>query len=451
MDTPVYDYMKNYAASGTVRCHMPGHKGRSAEEGLSHAFALDITEIAGADSLFEADGIIAQSERNMSRLYHTAETVYSAGGSTLCIQAMLALTKQEGRQVVAVRNVHRAFLNACALLGIDPQWIMPEYSGGILSGSIAPEAAEWTLKRCTAPACLYVTSPDYTGKTADIRSLAEICRKHGARLLVDNAHGAHLAFLPENIHPMNLGADLCCDSAHKMLPALTGAAMLHTSCSEYVGRLKQAMSFFGSTSPSYLVMASLDLCNRYICDNIASDIAGNLRNIEKLKGHFAGRFEFAESEPFHITVKAAESGYDGNELAHRLREMGAECEYSDTSLLILLMSPMSRTEDYARLTEALSYAAERSHKRKPVRDRLTLALPKRAMSIREAAFAPSEEIPVEEAEGRICASVKVPCPPAIPIAASGEVIDRSCIEMFKWYGINKVLVVGALSERPCLS
>ena len=441
METPVYDYLKKYAASGTVRCHMPGHKGHSAEDHLQSAFALDITEIEGADSLFEADGIIAQSESNMSRLYHTVRTVYSAGGSTLCIQAMLALMKQEGRKVFAVRNVHRAFLNACALLDIDPEWIMPEYSGGILSGITDCNAVGAALKKCNAPSCLYVTSPDYTGKTADIRTLAEICHRHGAKLIVDNAHGAHLAFLPENIHPIELGADLCCDSAHKMLPALTGGAMLHTSCTEYAGKLKQAMSFFGSTSPSYLIMASLDLCNKYICNSINEDITENLRNIQKFREHFSGRLDLAGSEPFHITVKAAESGFDGNELAHRLRENGAECEYSDSSLLILLMSPMSRTEDYAALTEALDRAVAKSHRHNPVKDRFTTAQPKKVMSIREAAFAPSEEIPVGEAEGRICASVKVPCPPAIPIAASGEVIDRSCIELFRRYNIPTVLVV----------
>ena len=438
METPVYDFLMKYNASGNVRCHMPGHKGRTSAD--FSAFEMDITEISGADSLFEADGIIAQSEKNMSRLYRTAQTVYSAGGSTLCIQAMLALMKQDGRKVFAVRNVHRAFLNACALLDIQPEWIMPEYSGGILSGTVDISEAERLLKKCSEHACLYITSPDYTGRTADIRGLAETCHKYGAKLLVDNAHGAHLAFLPENIHPIELGADLCCDSAHKMLPALTGAAMLHTSCGEYVGRLKQAMSFFGSTSPSYLIMASLDLCNKYICESINSDIAENLRNIEKLKKHFSRRLVFVHSEPFHLTVKAAESGYDGNELAHHLRENGAECEYSDSSLLILLMSPMSSAEDYARLTEALDKALSASHKHRRSADKLTLALPKRVMTIREAVFAPSEEIPVEEAEGRICASVKVPCPPAIPIAASGEMIDRSCIEIFKRYGISTVLI-----------
>ena len=444
METPIYDFLKNYADSGTVRSHMPGHKGRSVSGTLAPAFSLDITEIAGADSLFEADGIIAQSEKNMSRLYCTEQTVYSAGGSTLCIQAMLALMKQDGRQVIAFRNVHRAFLNACALLDIEPVWIMPDYSSGILSGNFDIAAVERMLKKSRKKACLYVTSPDYTGKTADISSLSKLCHKYDAKLLVDNAHGAHLAFLPENIHPIHLGADLCCDSAHKMLPALTGAAMLHTSDKDYADRLKQAMSFFGSTSPSYLIMASLDLCNKYIRESISGDIAENLRHIERLKAHFADRLIFAESEPFHITVNCAESGFYGNELAQLLRDSDAECEYSDSSLLILLMSPMSDMKDYAKLTEALDKAVSAAEKHSPVTEKITLALPKKAMSIRKAAFSPSEEIRIEEAEGRICASVKVPCPPAIPIAASGEVIDRSCIELFRRYNIPTVLVI---SER----
>ncbi|MBP5579159.1 MAG: amino acid decarboxylase, partial [Ruminococcus sp.] len=134
MDTPIYDFLRSYADSGILRAHMPGHKGNAPAAELGKLFALDITEIKGADSLFETEGIIAQSESNTAKLYGSRASVFSAGGSTLCIQAMLAIMKQEGRRVIAVRNVHRAFLNAAALLGLDVQWIMPEYSGGILSG-----------------------------------------------------------------------------------------------------------------------------------------------------------------------------------------------------------------------------------------------------------------------------------------------------------------------------
>lgn len=443
MKTPIYDFLKRYTDSEMLRCHMPGHKGKTLCGGFEKMFESDITEIDGADSLFESGGIIAESEKNMSDLYKTAATVYSAGGSTLCIQAMLAIMKNENRKVFAARNVHRAFLNAAALLDIDVEWLMPEYSSGILSGEIHPEIIEEKLSACREPSCVYITSPDYTGKTADIKAISEVCRQYGSRLLVDNAHGAHLAFFEKSVHPIALGADMCCDSAHKMLPALTGAAMLHTGRSEYAALLKPAMSLFASTSPSYLIMLSLDLCNRYISESIKSDIEMNLEYLAKLREDFSGELIFADTEPFHVTIKASESGFDGNEFAEILRKNGVECEYSDIWTVILLMSPMNREDDYTRLSSALKSAvglAERCANRFDSGTFLK-KLPERAMSIRSAVFSASEEIPVEMSEGRICGAVRVPCPPAIPIAASGEIIDRECIKIFQKYGISAVNVL----------
>lgn len=441
MNTPIYDFIQKYISSGTLRCHMPGHKGISPENGFEALYSGDITEITGADSLFEADGIIAESEKNMSFLYGTAATVYSAGGSTLCIQAMLAIMKQEKRRIIAVRNVHRSFLNAAALLDLDIEWIMPHYTDGILSGEIDPDEVESRLRSCDRPACLYVTSPDYTGRIADIKELAGICHKYGARLAVDNAHGAHLHFFGTSLHPVSLGADICCDSAHKTLPALTGAAMLHTSRQEYVSLLKPAMSLFASTSPSYPVMMSLDLCNKYISEHIREDVRKNLAYLRDFREHFAGRLEFADSEPFHITVRARDSGYSGSELADLLRKNGAECEYADSEILILLMSPVCCEEDYIRLSAALETALASAGRCKRTAFNCSFDLPDKAMSIREAVFSTSEEINVENSEGRICGAVRVPCPPAVPIAASGEVINRKCINIFRNYGISTVSVV----------
>jgi arginine/lysine/ornithine decarboxylase len=226
-----------------------------------------------------------------------------------------------------------------------------------------------------------------------------------------------------------------------MLPALTGAAMLHTSSEKYAGMLRQCMSLFASTSPSYLIMASLDLCCKYISEQIRADISTNLEYINCFREAFADRLSFAEGDPFHITIKAGESGLSGADLAEKLRRNGAECEYADTSLVILLMSPMNTAPDYVKLGGVLERALADTRAAEPSGGGVVLPLPERAMSIRDAAFAPSVEIPVEEAEGRICASVKVPCPPAVPIAASGEVISRECIELFRRYGIPAVLVV----------
>ena len=441
MNTPVYDFLKKYAQSGTLRCHMPAHKGIAPVPALSEMYSFDITEISGADSLFEAGGIIAQSEKNMSELYGTAGTVYSAGGSTLCIQTMLYIMKSENRKIFAIRNVHRAFLNAVALLDIDVEWILPEYSTGILSGNININTVENLLKNCDVPSALYVTSPDYTGKIADISVLAEICHKYNARLIVDNAHGTHLKFMKNDIHPISLGADMCCDSAHKMLPALTGSAMLHTSVPEYVPLLKQAMSMFGSTSPSYLIMMSLDLCNKYIEDSIKSDIESNITYIDSFRWDFSDRLIFSDSEPFHITIKASESGYNGNELADLLRRYGVECEYSDSTVIVLLMSPVCTGCDYDILYNALSEALEVCHKIPPYTTDFIPVLPERVMSVHDAVFSECETVPVEKAVGRVCASVKVPCPPAIPIVASGERIDKNSVNIFRKYGISEVIVV----------
>lgn len=439
MNTPIYNFIKKYDKNNILRCHMPGHKGRYNVRETEMLCRFDITEISGADSLFEAEGIILESEKSMSRLYNTAATLYSAGGSTLCIQGMLGAMRDDGRRIIAVRNVHRAFLNSAALLGLEVEWVMPNYKNGILSGEIPLEAIENKLKS-GGKACVYVTSPDYTGRMADIGAISEICRKYGALLIVDNAHGAHLHFLPKSLHPIALGADICCDSAHKMLPALTGAAMLHMADRRFEEPLRRNMGLFGSTSPSYLIMMSLDLCLDYLDNGIRRDIAENLMYADKFRQRFENRLDFVDGDPFHITINAAESGFNGNELAEFLRGNGVECEYSDDAVIILLMSPMNRAGDYSRLETALESALSKASRKRREPQVALKAIPEKAMDIREAVFSPCEEIPVERAEGRICAAVKVPCPPAVPIAVSGEIIDGNCIEIFRSYGIKTVLV-----------
>ena len=439
MNTPIYDFLTQYSSSDTLRCHMPGHKGRSFSGAMHELSRLDITEIKGADSLFEADGIIAQSERNMASLYGSAAAAYSAGGSTLCIQAMLAIMKQEGRTVYAVRNVHRAFLNAAALLGIEVDWIMPEYSGGILSGRIGPETVRKAMSG-SKNAALYVTSPDYTGRIADIAALAEVCHDIGARLIVDNAHGAHLAFFERNIHPISLGADMCCDSAHKTLPALTGGAYLHISRAASASlreSAKTAMAMFGSTSPSYLTLASLDLCNRYLADgyqNRLREMCGHLE--EAQKALTAAGWQIEPSDPLRLTVRAP-AGMTGGQLANRLRESGVECEYADPDFLVLMLTPENSAADIERLLHAFGtndavYAPQPS---------LPLARGERVCSAREALFAPRETIPAAQSLGRVCGAPTVGCPPAIPIAVSGERIGPEALELFRRYGVERVEVL----------
>ncbi len=441
MNTPVYDFLTEYAQCDPVRLHMPGHKGRFGAPMLQKAAALDITEITGADSLFEASGILAESEKNAASLYGTAYTFYSCGGSTLCIQTMLLLMKQQGRTVLAARNVHRAFLNACVLLDLPVQWLYPRKSDGILSGTYDLADFEAALQAQNRPACVYVTSPDYLGRMADIAGLAELCRRYHAKLLVDNAHGAHLAFLPWQCHPVQLGADYCCDSAHKMLSGLTGTAYLHvrSDIDAAPERIRDAMAMFGSTSPSYLMLASLDWCNRELASPLfRKQLEEVLSRIQQLKCRFSPRYCFIDGDPMHLSVDALTGGIDGRELAAYLEQNGVFVEYADAYHVVLLCSAANTDGDFDILEELLErFAPTRSG----AAEKYELPRPETVCGIREAALAPQEIVPVEESIGRICAAVKVPCPPAVPIVLSGERIDEACIRVCRAYGITEISVV----------
>ena len=213
MDTPICDFVRAYARTNALRLHMPGHKGAPLL-GMEH---LDITEIDGADSLYEASGIIARSEENASRLFG-CKTMYSTEGSSQCIRAMLYLVQLHARQngrkprIAAGRNAHKSFLTAAALLELEVDWLYPKANAGYLSCMLTPADLTAYLEQAPEiPAAIYLTDPDYLGNLVDLASIAEVCRRYGVLLVVDNAHGAYLKFLPRSRHPMDLGADLWSD------------------------------------------------------------------------------------------------------------------------------------------------------------------------------------------------------------------------------------------------
>lgn len=443
MTTPIADFVRAYAEGNISRLHMPGHKGKS----FLGCEAFDITEIQGADSLYEADGIIAESEKNASKLFDSGCTLFSTEGSSQCIRAMLYLTmlrKKEGERpvVVAARNVHKAFIYAAALLDFDVIWLWPEEdSKSICSCYISPRQVEQILKENMGRiAAVYVTSPDYLGGQADIEGIAKVCHRYETVLAVDNAHGAYLRFLEPSQHPLDLGADICCDSAHKTLPVLTGGAYLHISKNapeEFKRQAKYAMSLFGSTSPSYLIMTSLDLCNKYLAEDHRLRLEETISRKEKvcLKLEAAG-WRVRESDPLKLTIEIP-NGVEKQELTHKLRENGVECEYADPDFLVFMITPENKEKDFKQLLLALGENKYTYGKKQ----KLPAAQTKQVMSIRDTMFSESESVSVKEALGRICRVPTVSCPPAIPIAVPGEVIDESILELFEYYGIQKIDVV----------
>jgi len=443
MTTPICDFVSRYAKSDILRLHMPGHKGEARLGGEP----FDLTEVMGADSLYEASGIIRESERNASALFG-CDTFYSTEGSSLCIRAMLLLLRQyageSGREplILAGRNVHKTFLSGVSLLDMDVEWL---YGGGD-SYLTCEIRADWLEEKLSSmkklPVAVYLTTPDYLGNDVDWESIAEVCHHHGVLLAADCAHGAYLRFLTPSRYPTDRGVNLCCSSAHKTLPVLTGGAYLHISSAApacFSDRAKDAMAMFGSTSPSYLILQSLDAANAILAGSYPAELSAFAERVAELRADAEKMgYVFVGNEPMKLTLDTKKYGYLGTDYAELLRESGIECEFADPDFVVLMLTPNVGETGIGRLHHAMCAI--------PRRETILETPPRihaceRAMTPREAMLAPSECVEVQMCEGRILASASVGCPPAVPIAVCGERLDGAAIRAFAYYGIDRIRVV----------
>lgn len=440
MKTPIVSFLKSYQEKSPVRMHMPGHKGA----GILGFEGMDLTEIYGADELFAAEGIIKESEQNASSLFG-CPTYYSTQGSTLCIQTMCTILCQDAKskgkkpKILAGRNAHRSFIHAAALLDFEIAWLYG--NSDYLSCKIHAEDLEKAIIE-NLPTAVYLTNPDYLGNLLDIQSLASICKKHNVLLAIDNAHGAYLRFLEPSLHPIDLGADLCCDSAHKTLPVLTGGAYLHLSDSlnqVWKNDVKHFMEYFSSTSPSYLIMASLDAANEVLDTTFRNSLFECIQRVDILKNALIQHgYTILSGEPMKITISTKEFGYTGNEIANLLMECDIYPEFYDSDYIVLMPSPYNTKDDLKRLETCLCKIERKSvvFNSFPKLERA-----RKVMNVRQAVFAPSMTLNISKSLGQVCSSVSVSCPPAILPVIPGEVISESSVEVMKYYGIETVRVV----------
>ena len=442
MNTPICDFVRDYAARRPDRLHMPGHKGRGEAE------QLDITEITGADVLYHPRGIILESEKNAAALFGSRRTVYSAEGSSLSIRAMVFLAMQDARKqgktprIAAGRNAHKVFITAAALLDVQVQWLYPAQTGGLLTCQITPETLEEALRNGEPVTAVYITSPDYLGNVADISGLSRVCRRYGCLLLVDNAHGAYLGFLPEGQHPMDQGADMCCDSAHKTLPVLTGGGYLHIS-SHAPGELDpmadSAMALFASTSPSYLILQSLDAANGILDGSWKRALHHAVIEWAAVKRHIGELgFCLTGQEPLKLTVMPKKFGYTGEQLAELLEGKNIYCEFADPDYLVLMLPVEYDPALPRRICAAFEAIAPRAEITTPAP---ALGRGVSVLSPHAALFYPAEQVALSQALGRVMADPTVSCPPAIPVVCCGERIDAWAVEAMEYYGITQVRVL----------
>ncbi len=435
---PLLSALVSHDAMGRASFHTPGHKcsGFIPEKLLK----LDYTELPDTDALYEASGAILGSEKMLSRIFGAGRSLISAGGCTLAIQAMLRLAAARGGKLLCARNAHRSAVNTCALLGIDPVWLYPDCTGSF-TGRIAPEDVRSAFEENKDITACYITSPDYYGELCDIRSIAEICKSYGAWLLVDNAHGSHLAFLREDRHPLHLGADMTACSLHKTLPVLTGGALLNLRDAALADDAKAAMSLFGSTSPSYPVMCSIELCAAWLEGSGSEELAAAEKKVAALKQLAADkgiRMPAGPCDPLRLTLCTASKGLAGKAQQKWFEDRGIDCEFCDGENAVMIITPFNSDEDLERIRSAIEEMPDGSDI-SVVRN--TTGRPVKVMPLRDAVLSPSEWVPVGLSVGRTAADTACPCPPGVPVLMPGEMIDEDIAAALINQGTEMVKVV----------
>lgn len=447
-NAPLLSALEKYRRLNPARFHMPGHKGNCSplSEIFGGALKFDVTELPETDNLFDDSGAILEAEQLAAELYGARETLFSAGGSTLCIQAMLRLACESGGKIICARNVHRAAVNAMALLNINPVWVFPRpFEGSSLPGAITPEDVENAARENSDAVAVFLTSPDYYGIISDIKGISNICGKYGLALLVDNAHGAHLNLAGKNLHPLANGADMTCDSAHKTLPALTGGAYMHINSPLFTkASAKSAMKLFGSTSPSYLIMLSLDLARAWAQSDGKAAFAQLSEKVGEIRGLCMdlGFFTPAEAvlDPCRIIIDTASAGIDGPRAALYFRKNGVSPEMSDMRHVVMIPSPFNTAGDFTRLSKTLKSLC--AYRARPIPSKsFAPCLPKQAMPLGKAVLSRCETVPVSKCVGFAAAEAACPCPPCVPIVMPGELITRDIAFELKRYGVLSVKVV----------
>ncbi|MDL2253977.1 amino acid decarboxylase [Ruminococcaceae bacterium OttesenSCG-928-I18] len=417
--TPFFDRAARLAEL-RARFFVPGHKGNAkAIAPFGSVLRYDLTEIKGADDLSHPSGPLAESEGNMAKVYGSGASLYSASGATSCIEAMLGLFLAPEAPVVMARGCHMAALRSLVFTGARPVWVQTA------EGRLRPEDLAPVLEKYPG-APVYLTSPDYYGRMSEVEALSCVCAAAGSPLLVDNAHGAHLRFLRPDRHPLSLGADATADSAHKTLPCLTGAALLHLREEGLAQRAREMLNLYSSTSPSYLVLESLDLCAGLLLEK-KPDFAGAAERLAEAAASFTHLLVPCD-DPMKLCLCPQRAGWEADVVLGALEKAGIFPEFYDGRNLVLMAGPYNHPEDFHSLSRALSPFRQKD--RVCLSEEPPLPLPRQVCTPRQAFFAPRERVSVKRAAGRVRR-----CPPGVPLVVPGERISGEAAQALGAGGI----------------
>jgi arginine decarboxylase len=452
---PLYEAVVNYVRKHKVSFHTPGHKHGQAIPSAFRRFVgetvfdMDLTLLAEVDSLHEPQSVIRDAQRLAAEAYGADHSYFLVNGSTVGNQTMILSTCQPGDLVLVPRNAHQSVLAGVLLAGCEPVFMRPETNKDLgLYTNVTVGTVEAALKRWPQVKAVLVTSPTYHGIAADTARLAELVHEHGLPLLVDEAHGPHLKFHDElPLSAMEAGADMAVQSTHKILAGMTQSSLLHAKAGRVdLGRVRKVLKLLTTTSPSYILMSSIDIARRQMALDGQKLIGRALKlarkareEVNKIEGlrcfgrECIGQAGIYDLDETKLTIAVGGLHVSGYEVARELnKKHGIQVEYADLFSVFLIVSFGNTEQEIVRLIRALRSIAlwARSRKRrrsKAVRWVLPGFSARPAVNPRYAFFAAKETLPLEKAVGRVSAETVSPYPPGIPLIVPGERLDREAV------------------------
>jgi arginine/lysine/ornithine decarboxylase len=458
-NTPLFDAITNFIDTKPAYFRIPGHR---LERGMcdkwtkivgDKIFAYDVTETPMTDDLHSPEGAIEKAQVLLSQLYKADKSYFLVNGSTCGNEAMIISCALEGEKIMVARNAHKSAMMGLVISGAEPIYVMPQFMDDWgIAGVITPQSVRECFRENPDCKALFIVSPSYYGVCSDLEEIARICHEYGALLIVDEAHGGHVYFdkrLP--MGALEAGADMCVQSMHKVTGALTQSSVLHIKNhgvgGECFERIAQNLHLVQSTSPSYLLMCSLD-CARYelaingeYMMGRAIDLAEYAREaINNIKG-----FKCLEGSSYidrsRLVISANELGMTGFELDELLFEKyQVNMELSDYTNVLAVVTYANERQDMDRLINAcneISNSYVDGNTKLDKNNKEFPAIPPRLMTPRKAYFSNTSEIKWSKAKGKISAQMIAPYPPGIPLVYSGELITDEIWEYLEQFRRDK--------------
>lgn len=454
--TPIFDSLMEYVNRDTIPFHVPGHKKGVGMDSKfkdfvgTNVLSIDVTVFKLVDSLHHPTGPIKKAMELAADAYGSDMAFISVNGTSGAIQAMILAVVKAGEKIIVPRNVHKSVTSGIILSGATPVFMQPEIDKNVgIAHGVTPETVEKTLKENPDAKAVLIINPTYYGVAADIKKIAEIVHSYNIPLIVDEAHGPHLGFIDElPMSAMQAGADMCAQSTHKIIGSMTQSSFLQVRGERIdINRVQQIMNLLQTTSPSYVLMASLDVARMQIATkgkellNYAISLANYAREeINKIPGLYCfgkdilGNPGVYALDPTKITITCKGLGLTGYELDQILaNDYHIQVEMSDLYNVLAVGSFGDTKESIGKLIEALKEISKKYYGTKPViGEAIDIpSIPKRVLTPREAFYGKTKCVKLDDSIGKVSAEFLLAYPPGIPIVCPGEIITHEIIDYVK--------------------